>query len=175
MSGEECHKRPSIGHHECEILPGKEHETLESELAWRKCQKNPGHENFFSVQDVNKNLPEAWSDDKIRQLRSLIDLTVRLRVDCTSRGRPDDDDIAEYRGTDRIRVGTGFIKFIYDDEYSHPCSCEKCDGAVMRKQWAFAVQTACHVVYNTEEAKRTRVDLFCDDASCQRDGRMKSV
>ena len=35
----------------------------------------------------------------------------------------------------------------------------------MRKYWTFDVETAAHVVYNTEEAKRTRVDLFYDDDS----------
>lgn len=44
-----------------------------------------------------------------------------------------------------------------------------------KKHWTFHVRTAHHVVYNTEEAKKTQIDLNFDDEDCENDGRMKSV
>ncbi|GFS25602.1 hypothetical protein ElyMa_003445500 [Elysia marginata] len=109
------------------------------------------------------------------EFRSLIDLTVRLKVRCTSLDRPDEDELAEYRGTGMLRVGTGCIWLCSGPEYNKPCVCFKCAGKVAEKHWTFHVRTAQHVVYNSEEARKTKVDLFYDDSSCQRDGKMWSV
>ncbi|GFR90057.1 hypothetical protein ElyMa_000807900 [Elysia marginata] len=108
-------------------------------------------------------------------LRSFIDLTVKLTVRCTSQERPDDDDMAEDRGTDKVRVGTGCIWHVREPGYNMPCFCCNCNGKITRKQWRFEIVTAKHVVYNTEEAKKTKIDLFYDDESCQKDGRMKTL
>ena len=45
----------------------------------------------------------------------------------------------------------------------------------MRKHWTFLVDTARHVVFNSEEAAETRIDLFYDDDTSDIDGRMESV
>ena len=45
----------------------------------------------------------------------------------------------------------------------------------MRKYWRFYVQTAQHVVYSIEEAKKTRLDLFHDDERSHQDGKVASV
>ncbi|GFS26767.1 hypothetical protein ElyMa_005225800 [Elysia marginata] len=108
-------------------------------------------------------------------LQSFLDLTVRLTVRCTSQDRPDDDDMAGDRGTDKVRVGTGCIWYVRGPNYNRPCFCRNCNGKKTRKQWRFQIATAKHVVYNTEEAKQTKIDLFYDDDSCRKDGRMKSL
>ncbi|GFS14733.1 hypothetical protein ElyMa_003169900, partial [Elysia marginata] len=164
--------------HEVEIFSGKEHEAAESAHNWQCCEKNPGHEKFVSVQDfLNLCLPRLQSEEKRMVLESFIHLTVRLRMHCTSFDRPDDDEVAEYRGTPMLRSGTGCIRNVeeLDPEYRQPCFCDKCNGDVPGRQWEFYVQTARHVVFNEEEAKRTKVDLFYDDERSLQDGRMKSV
>ncbi|GFR96152.1 hypothetical protein ElyMa_002713400 [Elysia marginata] len=164
------------GRHECAIFTSREHEAAESCWGYKHCEKNPGHKNFISVQDFKDNyLPRLQSDYQREKVRSCIDRTVRLRVDCTSQARPDDDDMAEYRGTSKMRVGTGFVCHVDEPKYEEPCVCPKCGGNVARKQWSFLVRTAKHVVYNTEEAKKTKIDFFYDDDICKSDGRMKSV
>ena len=62
-----------------------------------------------------------------------------------------------------------------DSKINEPCPCVYCDGQKVRKYWRFGVVTAQHVVYDTEEAKRTRVDLFYDDETSRQDGKVVSV
>ena len=108
-------------------------------------------------------------------LKALVDLTVKVRVYWTSLGRPDDIAFSDVRGTERPRMGTGFIDYTYDPVSNELCPCCECNGKITRKFWIFKVWTAHHVVYNTEEAKTTRVDLYYDDDSCKHDGRMKTL
>ena len=164
-----------LGHHECEVL-GRRPEAAESVSCWDRCKKNPGHEEFISVQNfTEKHLPTLLSVKQREMLKMAVVRTVRLRVQWTSLERPGEDDLAEYRGTDRLRLGTGFIRHVSEAKLDKSCPCLECDGKILRKYWTFTVQTARHVVYNTEEAKTTRVDLFYDDKDSRQDGRMKSV
>ncbi|GFS13961.1 hypothetical protein ElyMa_006734000 [Elysia marginata] len=164
------------GRHECAIFSSREHEAAESCHSYENCLKNPGHENFISAQDFKDNyLPRLPSDEQRERFRSWIDRTVRLRVNCTSQDRPDGYPMAEDRGTRKMRVGTGCLWRVEKPQYSESCVCPKCDGNVARKQWIFRVETAQHVVYNTEEAKKTKIDFFYDDDSYKSDGRMKSA
>ena len=130
----------------------------------------------MSVQDFKvKYLPIVYTDEDRDMFRSIIDLTVRLRLYWVSPDRPDDDEFSNHRGTVNPRMGTGFIRRVYDPVSDEPCPCDTCNGEITRKFWRFTVRTAHHVVYNTEEAKSTKVDLFYDDDSCRSDGRMVTV
>ncbi|KAK3731188.1 hypothetical protein RRG08_043464 [Elysia crispata] len=130
----------------------------------------------MSVQDFkDKFLSRVHNDEYRDQLRLEIDLTVRLRLYWTSLDRPDDDELSYHRGTMTPRMGTGYISHVSKPVSDKPCPCGKCNGEITRKFWRFSVRTAAHVVYNTEEAKSTRVDLFYDDDSCRFDGRMVTV
>ncbi|GFR81636.1 hypothetical protein ElyMa_004075600 [Elysia marginata] len=171
--------RKRTGHHEFEVLYGKENETEESERRWKNCKKNPGHVKFISPQDFKDNyLPSFLTGKNYEEFCSIIDCTVRLRVSWTSRARLNGEKFSGCRGTHRLRLGTGCM-YTHGDRVSsldnEPCPCNECEGKVIRKHWKFSVHTAHHVVYNTEEAKQTKVDLFYDDESCQQDGRMKTV
>ena len=130
----------------------------------------------MSVQDFKiKYLPRVQNDKERDNLRAMIDLTVRLRVYWTSPDRPDDDEFSNHRGTKIPRMGTGFIYRVYKTVSDEPCPGDKCNGEITQKFWRLLVRTAHHVMYNTEEAKSTRVDLFYDDDSCKFDGRMVTV
>ncbi|GFS04760.1 hypothetical protein ElyMa_001183700 [Elysia marginata] len=168
-------KSTDLSHHECEILE-KGLEAAEAALAWERCKKNPGHAEFIPVQEfLASHLPSSLTGGDRARLSMIVDRTVRLRVHCTSRDRPDGDCLSQYRGSDRLRLGTGFIYYMNDPKCNQPCPCRECGGNVAKKFWTFSVITACHVVYNTEEAKETKVDLFYDDENCEQDGRMKTV
>ena len=130
----------------------------------------------MSVQDYkDKYLPRAHTDKYRDVPRTMIDVTVRLRVYLTSRDRPDDDKFSNHRGFKIPHMGTGFIDTVCYPVSDKPCPCDKCNGEITRKFWRFWVQTAHHVVYNTEEAKSTKVDLFYDDDSGESDGRMVTL
>ncbi|RUS88626.1 hypothetical protein EGW08_003585 [Elysia chlorotica] len=154
------------GQHECEIL-GSGPEAEESQSRWKECQKNPGHEQFISARYFKDNCLPRIKNDGIRdRLRAGIDLTVRLRVNWTSPGRPDGDIFSHARGSNELRVGTGFISLWHRKSRVLKDHCDACRGETAKKSWGFSVQTARHVVYDTEEAKETKVDLFYDDDSC---------
>ena len=166
-----CH----LGHHECEIL-GRGLEAAESDYAWKKCKKNRGHRGFIPVGDFMANqLPRSLSEEECEYLKVAVDLTVRLRVNRTSLDRPGEDELSEYGGSERLRVGTGFIRRVSDPRTNKPCPCDECRGQKVRKFWTFIIHTAIHVVYNTEEAKETLVDLFYDDKYSRQTGRMETM
>ena len=155
---------------------GEGPEAAESESSFSKCQKNPGHKNFFSANDcINNYLPRLKTGKQRDNLKALLDLTVRLRIHWTSPDRSDKDVLAEYRGTSSFRTGTGYIRSPRHPVYGKPCPCDVCDGIITNTYWTFTVTMAHHVVFNSEEAKDTKVDLFCDDECCHLDGRMKTV
>ena len=128
----------------------------------------------MSVNDFIDSLSCSEGDQVREWVRVTADLTVRLRVGYTSQDRPDDDPLCGNRGKSIPRVGTGWIWRV-DSKINEPCPCVNCDGQEVRKYWRFRVLTAQHVVYDTEEAKRTRLDLFYDDETSRKDGKFVSV
>lgn len=168
-----AHKK---GFPELECFTGSMNETAESELKWNECKKNPGHENFTSAQTfIDTQLPKVHDTKDRNLLRSFIDLTVRLRVNYISKERPDDDELSEGRGSYKIHLGTGWIYHVYPPISNMLCPCVACAGRNCKKLWVFLVGTAQHVVYDTLEAKHTKVDFFFDDENSDCDGRMKCV
>ena len=128
----------------------------------------------MSVNDFIDSLSCSEGDPVCEWVRATADLTVRLRVGYTSQDRPDGYPFFGVRGRSIPRVGTGYI-YRVDSEINEPCPSVNCDGQEVRKYWRFYVDTAQHVVYGTEEAKRTRVDLFYDDEKSRQDGKVVSV
>ena len=100
---------------------------------------------------------------------------MRIRTQWTSLERAVGEYASECRGTPKQRLGTGSLFNVNVTKLGQPCPCHKCKGEVVRKHWEIIVQTAGHVVFNTEEAKETRVDLFYDDEQAEEEGRMKTV
>ena len=140
--------------------------------------KNPRHEQFMSVSDFIDSLSCSDSEgdlDLVREcFRVAADLTVKLSVCYTSQDRPDGYPFCQYRGSSLPHSGTGLIRRV-DSEINKPCPCDKCNGQEVRKFWRFEVVTAQHVVYDTEEAKKTRLDLFYDDETSHQEGKVVSV
>ena len=148
-------------------------QAKEREFAWKNCTKNSRHKKFIPVHDfIDSHLPYCLSKRDHENIRIWMDLTVRIRVSYTSQSRPDNDVLADYRGTNTPRLGTGFVHLAFHPQVNKPCPCDTCDWKIVRKYWSFRVFTASHVVYDTKEAK---VDLFYDDEKSQTDGRMSTV
>ncbi|RUS91199.1 hypothetical protein EGW08_001005, partial [Elysia chlorotica] len=128
------------------------------------CSKKSSHKEFIAVQDFLDNYqPIKEYEDSRALLRSIIDLTVRLRLNWTSPARQDDDVFSDVRGSDKLRTGTGFILSVVGPVTNESCPCEVCCGQTVAKSWRFLVRTARHMVYDTVEAQETQVDFFYDD------------
>ncbi|RUS91933.1 hypothetical protein EGW08_000335, partial [Elysia chlorotica] len=162
------------GDHECEIFESAL-EAAEGEERWQSCTKNPGHRDFIPVKDFTmRHLPPDLRDQQtFSMFKAIADLTVRLRVQYTSEDRPDDDQLSALRGTDKLRTGSGLITGITPGQGE--CPCYECKWNPGRQFWWVYLRTACHVAFDSKEAKLTKVDLFYDDEHCISDGTMKSL
>ena len=100
--------------------------------------------------------------------------TVKLRVGYVSTARPDGYCFSQFRGEYIPHFGTGTVDKIIRT-MTGPCLCPQCKHSPSPSQtwYKITVSTAHHVVYNSEEARATRVDLFFDDENSEKDGRMK--
>ncbi|GFO03240.1 hypothetical protein PoB_002974500 [Plakobranchus ocellatus] len=162
--------------HECEVLSCG-NEAAESEHAWKNCTKNSGHNKFIPASEFcADHLPEwvryPWMLDYVKLV---FDLTVRLRVTFTSWERPKGYSFHNYRGSDSLQVGSGFVQDV--SLVQEPCLCRACKNSLTPAQEWFCmyIETACHVVFDRKEAKATKVDLFYDDESSLTNGRMKTI
>ena len=96
------------------------------------------------------HLPQTLQKTKFFSVyKSIANLTVRLRVGGVSLDRPEDDSLADLRGTSDFRVGTGLIVDVVtggtlkwqspiteDTAFGgklNPFPCHECDGKVVRK------------------------------------------
>ncbi|GFS20358.1 hypothetical protein ElyMa_006898100 [Elysia marginata] len=164
-------KKNDQGNHECEIL-GHGPILAESAYAWDTCSKNPGHVHFIPVpQFCVGHLPEKCASPALVEcVKTMAALTVRLRVSYTSWGRPDGYSFSNHRGSNFLHTGSGWVRNV--NAGSGPCQCLECrqSSAPSPTWYEVHLETACHVVYNTEEAQATMVDFFYDDARALAEG-----
>ncbi|GFN83113.1 hypothetical protein PoB_000961900 [Plakobranchus ocellatus] len=171
-------KKMDQGHHECEVL-GSGPEATESDSAWNRCRKNPGHLKFIPVAKFcGKHLPQnCWEQMALDYVCNMSTGTVRLRVGYTSARRPRGYSFYTDRGSNILHTGSGWLYALTPGV--GPCQCSRCTGSTTstpHQTWfKIYIDTACHVVFNSEEAKFTTVDFFYDDETARIDGRMKSV
>ena len=132
----------------------------------------------MSVNDFIDSLscsdPEGDLDQHREWFRATADLTVKLFVCYTSQDRPDGYPFCQCRGSSLPRAGTGWIDRVVSMSFI-PCPCDKCNGRMVKKYWKFYVRTAKHVVYDTKEAKKTRLDLFYEDETSHKKRKVVSV
>ncbi|GFN99910.1 hypothetical protein PoB_002641600 [Plakobranchus ocellatus] len=157
-------KRNDQGCHECEVLDSRS-EAAESVYQWSACTKNHGHHKFIPVQEFCLDHLPKWCQRKFvfDMVRIMLVLTVRLRVTYTSWERPKGYSFYNHRGSDVLHTGTGFVLAVVEGK--GPCQCRSCtDSSSPHQKWyQILVHSACHVVFNTEEAQHTKVDFFYDD------------
>ena len=154
---------------EFEVEIAASEETLESDLSLRKmnCAKNEGHKEFIAVNDLAlEHLPPEWRVPWVYELiKKLSRRVVHLKVTYTSKVRPDGYPDHKWRGSRRIRVGTGWAAITEEDlkKSPQPCSIPNCKVKghhfVTPEFW---VDTAAHVVFDTSEALCTTVSFFKD-------------
>lgn len=159
---------------ECEVL-GFGDEAAESAAAWAECWKNPNHVTFTSAQEFDfSHLPPEYREVTVMDfIKAVSALTVRLRVDLVSRKRPKGFAFAENRGSRVPHVGSGLVQKVSVGD--GPCPCRKCSTSPVKEWFEIRVGSACHVIYDTEEAQCTKVDFFYDDKDSKREGKMTSL
>ncbi|GFR86299.1 hypothetical protein ElyMa_004196000 [Elysia marginata] len=157
-------KRKDQGNHECEVLGDCSSLTMESESRWDDCVKNPGHLSFIPAKQFSlRHLPEALRSEEILGLvQNVAARTVRLRVNYTSLARPEGFPFYHSRGERVLHTGSGWVRDIH--ACYGPCRCRQCQATRTphTQWWLVRVHTACHVVFDTAEARETSVDVFYD-------------
>ena len=167
----------SSGPHECEVYRDGP-EAGESSKTWAVCTKNPGHSGFVPYPDFSlDHLPAGrQTAAALTRVRQLGDRTTRLRVGYTSTARPDGYAFSNVRGTKVVHTGSGWLDHVRCNS-DLPCPCPDCASSTSprRKWYTVWVFTACHVVYDANEAKATQVDFFYDEEMSLRDGKVKTI
>ncbi|KAK3732139.1 hypothetical protein RRG08_026521 [Elysia crispata] len=152
-----------FGEYECEVF-GNGPVEAESKNTWENCEKHFGHASFIPAPQFNMDhMPEGFKMDlHLHYVRYISKRTVRLKVGYVSWGRPPGYTFAASRGEKRPHWGSGWINDV--SYYDGLCFCQKCADKPDPKigYCTVKVHTALHVVYDTEEAQNTEIDLFYD-------------
>ncbi|GFO41621.1 hypothetical protein PoB_006812600 [Plakobranchus ocellatus] len=173
-------KKRDQGDHECEVF-GAGCEAAEGSQAWKNCKKNPGHKRFIPVPEFCiDNLPEGYRTQSFfDEVKRFSDFVVRVKVGYTSEKRPKGYSFHKFKGTHILHTGSGLLFHIdtYEGNSVRPdVSTNEDNKDRPHQKWHIvSLVTACHVVYNSEEAKETTVDFFYNDEDSKKDGRMKSL
>lgn len=135
------------------------------------CKQNPGHKNCFPLAEFSMDhLPSFYrSDDVMKFIKLVANLTVRVSVNYVSENRPEtvpgtDIPYPWYgnRGSNQIRVGNGWI--VAAGLSMDVCRCPECKNS--RKPYSkhayINIKTTAHLVYDQLEAEHTTCHLFFD-------------
>ncbi|RUS74882.1 hypothetical protein EGW08_017347 [Elysia chlorotica] len=152
-------------------------DAAEAAHAWETCTKNPGHSNFIPLSKFEmSHLPKPHQKAYVLEsIQNVARSTGRIRVGYTSHDRPDDYPFAATRGSEVPHSGTAYVYRVTRGKGRCPCPDVKGHEDAKKRWWKVNLQTACHVVFNTEEAKRSTVDLFYDDKTSIEDGRTRTL
>lgn len=153
------------GIHEMEVSFNGE---CDLQKALTMCDKNPGHKNFFPINDIALDkFSEYFHNQFVLDFIILkAKETVRIVCDFTSQDRPEGYTFHKHRGSNMIRTGSGRIWGVYKDRIKTdiPCpfpDCKEIEGPHTVSGY-LRVHTAMHVVFDDSEAQRTTVEFFYD-------------
>ncbi|GFS25064.1 hypothetical protein ElyMa_005173600 [Elysia marginata] len=155
------------GLHECEVF-GSWPANAESTFAWDNCTKTQNnHRNFVPFSEFcEKNLPShcIFKESLANYIKTFASLVVRLRINYVSTYRPDGYTFARSRGAYLPHLGTGWVYRLKRGIGHCPCQiCLNNPPSSSPDWWDIEVFTACHVVYDKQEAQWTSVDFFHND------------
>ena len=150
-------------------------------MQFQRCKKNEGHDTFIPALQLSlENLPEhVRSKSVLDFIKVYVARTVQLKICYTSTGRPHDYIFYKFRGKHfPIHHGTGLLYNV--EKRVGWCPCERClkksdvaaPGVIW---WAVDLVTACHVLYDSEEAKATEVNFFFDELNSFEQGKVKTI
>ncbi|KAK6991313.1 STE20-like serine/threonine-protein kinase isoform X2, partial [Biomphalaria glabrata] len=163
-----------IGQHEHQITKNGE---TDLQMCKALCTKNPGHVNFIEIDKFGiDDLPEGYRDIEIVEyIKAVAGLTVKISVSKTSPHRPKfwpDTQIPyplyDVRGQSELRTGSGIISSIYRFRDTvvpfQKCPCHKCrlSDEPSKIWWKIYILTATNLVFDSVEARATRLTLFYD-------------
>ncbi|GFO10999.1 hypothetical protein PoB_003750400 [Plakobranchus ocellatus] len=137
--------------------------------SYKYCIKSQNHANFVPVKDfteshLSDDFAHFYNKSDILDLIQLqAQLTVRLQSSYISLCRKQGDPFFQFRGSNISRSATGWVSNVIQDKDGRKCPCSDCTSLFTTEcYYIIHVQTACHVVFNEDEAKATRVDVFYD-------------
>ncbi|GFR82461.1 hypothetical protein ElyMa_000627900 [Elysia marginata] len=177
QAGKTGERAEGKGPHECEVMNSSFDAAEGGIQSWNRCTKNPGHSDFIPVSEFKmSHLPEGHQRDCVMEcVRNVAACTGRLRVGYTSWARPNGYTFAVARGTKIQHTGSAYLYRVTSGKGRCPCPDDDGHDSPRKNWWKVSLQTACHVVYNTEEARNSKVDLHFDDEKASEDGRMKTL
>ncbi|GFN78565.1 hypothetical protein PoB_000507100 [Plakobranchus ocellatus] len=93
-------------------------------------------------------------------------------------GRPKGYIFSSSRGSSTPHYGSAYINSV--EKHSGSCPCCDCHqkmqcASLGMSWWSVDLTTACHVIFDTQEAQCTAVDVFYDDETSKSCGRMKTL
>jgi len=132
----------------------------ESMNNFHRCRKNPGHSSFVCMPDLTMSrLPDGNKTEcNLKFIHNLSNHVVKLHVDHTSTSRT-----GPFVMGNGLRWGTGFICSSLENESISLDEEAISLDEVISPNSTFNVMTANHVVWDDDEVKSTRVELFFDD------------
>ncbi|GFR90294.1 hypothetical protein ElyMa_004300800 [Elysia marginata] len=131
---------------------------------------DPKHPNFIPVPDFGLyNIPEGFRSDAVLEYINISARTVKLVTRYNSPDRP----TSSTRGLkDGKRLGSGWVvKLEYLGQQSENPECKE-SLAPESHCWAVIINTSTQLVYDSQEAKATQVELFYDDESSLEEGKV---
>ncbi|XP_055898384.1 uncharacterized protein LOC106065935 [Biomphalaria glabrata] len=156
---------------ECQVL---EDNRTNLNQCFLNCSKN--HEDYIPAHFCDQHIPLEYRDEHMHSLiKSVADITVRVRCVYVSTSRPEfwpqvigSEEQCPYpfykvRGEKLSRFGSGRInRVVYCPD--SPCTCSICRQSDTPNLGSYIVfiDTATHVVFDEEEAKKASIRLFFD-------------
>ncbi|GFO07090.1 Annexin [Plakobranchus ocellatus] len=141
------------------------------------CKKNPGHKNFIPAPDfcLDHLHQECRHKSILHFIKLIIAVTVRLKVSFISIERPNGYPYYEIRERKRPLVGSGWVYKV--ESGKGPCQCHECalSSSPSYNWYRIYVCSESSLVYNTEEAKNTKIDFFYDAYTSVPSDRMKTL
>ena len=156
---------------------GRELSSNQSALTWKFSCKNPGHQSFIPAPQFSISHLPAWAQRQSiwGYIQNLAARTVKLSVSQTSKSRLLGFPLSNNAMPGATTTGSGWVHWITPGDGC--CPCAECDGNQARAKpwWKVAVETACHVVFDAEEARCTQVLAFYNDELSFSNGRTKMM
>ena len=125
------------------------------------------------------HLPQEYRETPVLEfIKAVSALTVRIRVNLVSWKRPKGYAFSENRGSRVPHVGFGLVMDVSLGE--GPCPCPTCgrserSSPTPQPWYKVRIDSACHVLYNSQEALATKVDFFYDSQKSRDEGRVKTI
>ncbi|GFR90298.1 hypothetical protein ElyMa_004300900 [Elysia marginata] len=138
-----------------------------------ECTFDPGHPNFFPVSHCSPDsIPRGFGSYLMFQyIKNISERTVKVVRNRSSPDRPGVSSRTRSLNDDK-RLGSGLV--VKAEHVNSQCKCPECQESPNPKShcWAVIINTSTQLVYDSQEAKATQVELFNDDEGSVEEGKV---